>query len=372
MANFMCPFCYNSYAQKAILYVCPDCGKEAPPVGREPIKCVQSGCGGLATNRVCPSCTNIIPTIALQTPNLRFSMVGISTSGKTNYITVMLEELMNNSRLRLAMGSQTNETKDHHKENRRLMYEERTALPATNRGEAPPQIWYISNLAKQKTGLFSGSTVPKYTFSIYDGAGENYRDMEPTEIRYIKSSEAFIITLDPLILKGVQDYVDPEVVRVNYKAGAEHVNSTEIVQNLVNYLKNIKGIPADKPLKIPVAIVLTKFDTIMAHSSFNNTLVKKASSCIRNGLVSMEEFNQVHGEIENWLLEIKELNFLNELEASFSSRNWRGKVTKHYKFFAVSSFGATPTEEGTVVQKIQPHRVLDPMLWLFKLKNFVD
>lgn len=91
MAKFTCPFCIREYDKSKVLYVCPDCGETTTPgrFEREPIKCKTSGCGGLATIRKCPSCGQVIPKMALETPNLPFSIVGVSNSGKTNYITVM-------------------------------------------------------------------------------------------------------------------------------------------------------------------------------------------------------------------------------------------------------------------------------------------
>ena len=376
-SDFICPFCYDTYDKKLIKYVCPQdgCRSEAP-AGKEPVRCVSPSCPGFATDRVCPGprsgCTKKIPKIALETPNLRFSIVGISTSGKTNYITVMLEELMNFAGLRLALGAQTRETTEIFKNNRKDIYELGRPLEATNVGDAPPQIWYISNLAKQGTTILGRNFTPKYTFSIYDGAGENYDRMEANEIRYIRSSEAFIITLDPLILEGVRAFVDPETISISYKADSEYVNSMEIVETLVNHIKEIKGIRSDKPLDIPVAVVLTKFDTISSHATFTNSLVKKPSSCISGGKGRVEEFDQVHDEIEHWLQSIGEQKFINAMDSSFTTVDWIGRRKRHYKFFAVSSYGSVPTEANITPERIRPHRVLDPMLWLFKLKDFVD
>lgn len=82
-SKFTCPFCIREYDKSKVLYVCPDCGNETQPgkFEKEPIKCKTSGCGGLATLRKCPSCGQIIPKTALETPNLPFSIVGVSNAG---------------------------------------------------------------------------------------------------------------------------------------------------------------------------------------------------------------------------------------------------------------------------------------------------
>ena len=371
---FTCPFCYNVYDKRKVKYVCPvpACGTEAAPA-KEPIKCKKPGCPGLATDRICPSCLEKVPRTALDTPNLNFSIVGVSTSGKTNYITVMLEELMNFPGLRLAMGNQTSETRDIQNINRGDIYINHRPAGASDAGEARPQIWSIRNLDKDP-GFFSRNTVPTYTFSIYDGAGENVEN--EITVNYIRASDAFVITLDPLILSGVQAFVPPEVVRNSYKADAfnQIIDANAVVNNLVNYLKEKRGIPENKPLEIPVAVVMTKFDTVISHPSFNNALVKRERGVgVRNKKVRVEEFDQVHDEIAHWLRTIGEQQFINSMDANFATFDRKGNLRKrYYKFFAVSSFGITPTVAGTTPQNIQPFRILDPILWLFKLKKFID
>ena len=120
MANFVCPYCIRSYNLKNVLYLCPDCGETANPdrLEKEPIKCKKSGCHGLATQRKCPFCSGDIPKMALETKNLPFSIVGVSNSGKTNFITVMLQELSRGtSGIRLALGAQNKDTENHQNEN---------------------------------------------------------------------------------------------------------------------------------------------------------------------------------------------------------------------------------------------------------------
>ena len=110
--KFTCPFCIREYNRNDVLYFCPDCGNSSQPgrFEKEPITCKTSRCSGLATLRKCPFCGQIIPKTALETPNLPFSIIGVSNSGKTNYITVMLHELGEASGLRLILGHQTKET----------------------------------------------------------------------------------------------------------------------------------------------------------------------------------------------------------------------------------------------------------------------
>ena len=368
--NFTCPYCIRKYNKTKVLYVCPEpCGFSSKKYlfEKEPVKCKISGCGGYATNRKCPYCGSDIPKPTLETPNLPFSIVGLPGSGKTNYITVMLHELSRASNLKLALSSQNRFTKEHQEMNYNLIYEKHRVPEATAAAQAgglsSPQIWKIGNLQKK-----SRNHVPTYTFTIFDGAGEDYEnrlDMTSTVCRYINISKAVIITLDPLMLPSINkgNFIDPEVIKNSGGYSNKVKNSAEVVNNLATYIKSASGIKDTKRLSIPVAIVLTKFDTILSHKFFaTNALIKNPSLNVINNKINMNEFVQVDREIRNWLYAINEGNFIDALSLNF----------KVFCFFGVSSYGQPPTAMGKLCDNIQPHRVLDPILWLFKKARFID
>ena len=325
------------------------------------------GCGGFATIRKCPFCHQEIPKAALETPNLPFSIVGLSGSGKTNYITVMLHELGKATNLKLSLSSQNRYTKNHQDKNYKLIYEKHRVPEATAAGQvgglSSPQIWKISNLLKKR-----GNHVPTYTFTIFDGAGEdheNHLDMSSTVCRYLNASKAVIITLDPLMLPSIakSNFIDPKIMKFSAGYRGTIKNSADIANNLANYIKAAQGLKASKQLSIPVAIVLTKFDTILSHKFFaQNALIKNPSLNVVKNQVNMNEFNQIDSEIHSWLLDMNEAPFIDALHSNF----------KELCFFGVSSFGQPPKEMGVLCDKIKPHRVLDPIIWLFKKARFVD
>lgn len=364
--KFTCPFCIREYGKSEVLYVCPDCGKSSQPgrFEKEPIGCKTPRCNGLATLRKCPYCGQIIPQTALETPNFPFSIVGVSNSGKTNYITVMLHELEKASGLRLVLGHQTKETLDRQNENFHRIYEEHTRPESTQAGEITPQIWYIKNLIKKR-----GSKVPTYTFTIFDGAGEDHEnnlDPSSTVCRYINASKAIILAIDPLVLPKIRNsgVVDQDVL-MNSLGGyrGEAKNAKDVINSVATYIKTARGIRATKMLDIPVAVVLTKFDTLINHKAFGpQTLIRNRSLTIRDGKVDMSEIKQVDQEIRNWLYQIGEGAFIDTLDSHF----------KEYYFFGVSSYGSPPKDAYTLSSEIRPHRVLDPILWLFKREKFID
>ena len=369
MAKFVCPYCMQRYNLKEVLYTCPEpgCNHVAPPglFERKPIKCKNTGCTGLATQRNCPKCLNMIPQEALETPNLPFSIVGVSNSGKTNYITVMLHELSRTPGLRLSLRGLNKETRDHQSNNYRLIYEDHIPPESTTSGQKMPQIWCVKN--NNRKNIFGN--VPGYTFTIFDGAGEdheNHLDPSSTICRYIAISKAIIITLDPLILPGIrkEGIVPAEIMR-NSLAGSESIpkDVVAIVHSIASYIKTARGIKGNKNLQIPVAVVLTKFDTILSHKSFGpNALIRNSSLNVNNGKINMGDMLQVDLEIRNWLSRIGEGAFIEALISNF----------KEFVFFGVSSYGEPPQNAGKLSYHIRPHRVLDPILWFFKKAGFVD
>lgn len=405
--SFTCPYCMREYKLDEAKYVCPDCKKEVTPSGKPPYKCK---CGGLATSRVCKhtkfihldnganngygediffNCDDLlrdeeyvknengsvievsrtpafdlneIPPQALETPNLPFSIIGVSGSGKTNYITVMLQELAKSPSLRLALSAENKATRDHQKENARMIYQEHIVPESTEAGAKLPQIWCIKNMLKKH-----GNTVPTYTFTIFDGAGEDHENMDAssTECRYINASKAIILTLDPLILQGVRcgGIVDSDTMSNSGGDNGEFKDAVDVVNGVATFIKTARGIKATKMLDIPVAVVLTKFDTILSHPSFvSNSVVKNQSFTTTNGRFNKGEIDQVDAEIRNWLYNIDEAPFIDALASNF----------KEFVFFGVSSYGEPPENIGQTPSQIKPHRVLDPILWLFNKFGFVD
>jgi hypothetical protein len=143
----------------------------------------------------------------------------------------------------------------------------------------------------------------------------------------------------------------------------ETKNVSDIVNGLVNYIKQARGIKPTSLLKIPVAIVLTKFDTVINHSSFaHNALIKKAGIPVKDGKLNTDELKAVDSEIRDWLCDIDEGAFIHTLESHFTN----------FCFFGVSSFGEPPVDAVNLNKNLHPHRVLDPILWLFKSANFID
>ncbi|MDR0719583.1 MAG: hypothetical protein LBF78_08110 [Treponema sp.] len=363
MMDFICPYCFNKIKRESLIFECPDGHRKTATVMERlsgKVKCSQKGCGKVASKILCPNtmCNSQIPNDMLATPNLLFSIVGVSGSGKTNYITVMLEELSRTGGLKLALGYQNIETRNIHRKNCKLIYEDHKKPEATPSGGVPPQIWRIKNLNRQ-----TKTNIQTYTFSIFDGAGEDHEnlDLNSSQCRYIAVSEAIMIVIDPMILRSVKNSLNPAVYAnsVSFVGDPADKNSGDVVNNISTYIKNISGIGVNQKINIPVAVIFSKMDALM--DDFRNRPVSNSSPHEKEGCFLYSDCRAVDADIRSWLISNGESAFMNALEANF----------KEFTFFGVSSYGSVP-KSADELYAVHPHRVLDPILWFFAKKNYID
>ena len=365
MAKFTCPYCYATYNKKEVLYVCPEanCAVDVVPkrtFSSKPPNC--GTCGLPATTRRCPKGTHgPIPPALLDTPMLPFSIVGVPASGKTVYITAMIHELKRSRAIPFALSFQDDFTKMR-QANHWEQLSERHIPPDSTAGQAPlPQVWLLQNQLRGDA---------PYTFTIFDGAGEDYEnrivDSNHPVTRYIGMSKSIILVLDPLTLSYVRrsGFVDKDILQNSLQGGeGEAKDAAQILIDMIQYIRRTNPKIGFKN-KIPMimAVVLTKFDTLLSHPAFReDALVKNSSLTIRDGKISMEEIDAVHEEIKDWLYDVEEGEIIKQLDTNI----------QEYKFFGVSSYGQPPTS-AYEVPEIKSHRVLDPMLWLLKKAKFID
>jgi len=340
--SFKCPYCFAKMSKWKIPYICQDCGEKyyLNFFGRRPITCKKPACTGeLISTCPNPKCETQIVQAALDTTPYSFSIIGTSSSGKTIFTTVMLQELSTVTDPELKRGSSDKDTVANQSENYQTLYgTSQRVLHPTATGLKKPQIWTVKNLTKNHT----------YTFTIYDGAGEDHEsNIRPTSkvCQYLKASKAIVYTLDATkLLRNDDD------------------KAQEIVDSLADYIKHALGKRTNDTLEIPIAVVLTKFDTVLNDHLFASALVKQNVHCVRNGILNLSELKQIDNEIRHWLEDIGKVAFLRTFSAHF----------REYHFFGVSSLGSDPNIDGTLTGPPKPHRVLDPILWLFKKAHFID
>lgn len=225
----------------------------------------------------------------------------------------------------------------------------RTFVNATTVGAPPPQLWKIKDKSKM-----SGSVIPSYSMTIFDGAGEMAEHIDPVISRYIEGSKALIILFDPLVLPSVASSISKDILGWSTTTTHDANATTDMVDGLANYVRQSCGISPGKLIDRDVAVVFTKMDVL--RDIFGSATVTQPSPHLERGGFVKADADAVNAEIRDWLEEKGETAFLNAIDTNFQS--------KRIRFFGVSSFGQPPIGNNKL-GRVVPHRVLDPLIWMF-------
>lgn len=362
-SDVLCPYCLEELRSTDVALSCPLCGSQVVQsksdllLHRVP-RCKQNGCHNHpATNRSCRYCSSTLPTDILDYERyLRFSILGITGAGKTNFLTTMLHELRHAVGTPWVLSPMDAATTVVFQENDQAVYRRQEPVPPTIPGAAPqPQQWKVKDKSRM-----TNSKIPTYSLTIFDGAGEDCEHIDPAISRYINGSKTLFILIDPLALPGIASTISEDIL--NWSTTAEHTSSAsaDMVEGLANYIRSSCGIAPGKLIDRDVAVVFTKIDAV--RDSFGNSTVMQPSPHLREKAFVKADADAVHAEIRDWLEQAGETVFLDAIDTNFR----KGKV----RFFGVSSFGQPPTGTGQL-GKVIPHRVLDPMLWMLSKENMI-
>lgn len=333
-----CPYCMDVLNKDSLKYTCKKCGTEYPSSIKVQ-SCTTKNCGGLLELK-CPTCDKELPATIFQFDQyIKFCIVGQTNCGKTNYITVMLEEFKQKLNKKMLIQPMNTETSDIQIENYDYLYNQKIELPPTPSGYLKPQLWQITDRTKYSK---TKEAYKVYSLNIFDGAGEDYLHMTDDIRRYINGSDYIFFLVDPLNL--------PEVRKQLGIKGVSQNSGEELVKGMAQYLRMGFGLPAGKRIDKPVAVILTKFDMIM--ELMGSAQVTQENDAAYSGDYMRSDADAIDSEIKSWLESIGESYFLSALETSF----------KKTRFFGVSSYGHAPTANG--VGTLMPHRVLDPVMWV--------
>ncbi len=362
MNDIRCPYCFEKITTKTAHFECSNCGKKLDvpfgiKMGKLP-KCPDCKGGIKRIVLKCNNCEHDLPNDIFQYKKyIPFSIVGLSGSGKTNYITTMIQELKT-SRSGFDVSSMNSETNNRFKEEKKSIYEDLRPSESTNKGEIIPYQWRV-----RKNG--GGSSLDSYCMTIFDGAGEDQEKiMDNEEASYIATSKYIIFLIDPMSLSRVKHSIKDQNI-VKWSSSDNQLNgnnddddSTNLAQNMATFIRQNKGIRVNKKIDIPVAICFTKIDIIL--DQFGQAQITKPSPHAKAKLFKTSDANLVNEEIREYLEDIGEGAFLDAIEYNFSN----------VRFFGVSSYGNVPLGHQKL-NTVEPHRVLDPLMWIFSQEKMI-
>ena len=355
--NLMCPHCLEDLGLRDIHTSCDINPSHIKAGGLRALfggdRCAESGCNGHYTRLTCGKCGKYLPDGFKEfAGSIRVAIVAPSGAGKTCFITVMMEELNRMvSRLKLIpRGIGGVETFN---KNRDLLYYDHRTPEPTPPGLVTPMLWQLKDNSNS-----SRSSIPVYSMTIFDGAGEDLDkdELDPVISRYLAKAELIFLLLDPTQIPSIR--MDAERYRL---AGgtAQRRNALNVVDPLVNYIRRQTHTKVGQKIRQPVAVVFTKMDSVM--DQFEGMQVLQPSSHIQKRKFVQGEAAIIHEEIKGWLSAHGEDMLTERLDSEFAQ--WR--------YFGVSPFGVMP-QANMRLNDIQPLRVLDPLMWALSLEKVVD
>lgn len=375
MKKFKCPYCYEQHDIRTSGIKCSYNIPGKPNVrcftnvkkdtkgwiiaDKDKMKCLK--CKHASVSVYCNSIEKTIPRVYIEEgKSLSIALLGARNSGKSNYIGVLVNEIRKkmvgkqsfNCSLDLTASEESNEYYNRYYYNR--LFNEGLTPISTIPGEIPPLIFPLRFLNNKKVAALT----------FYDTAGENLDSQDTMEInnRYISNADGIVLLLDPLQIPSIRDRLRDKISDdKEYKnvVRSQNTDITEVLSRIIQNIRNMKKIKGT--IKIPVALVFTKIDALEKYGLLSEgSCLLKESEHLSRGVFVRTDFESVNIEmqtlLENWL-DAELIQLLKNFEK--------------FAFFGITALGAVPNGEELFNGKVNPRRVLDPLLWILAEKGYI-
>lgn len=374
---YICPYCFSKHSLNDINFMCKNdpevCQNARESVVLKPKNANNNNempdymfcteCGDKTHVKICPTCGEELPFAIGQQDDLVFAVIGAKEAGKSHYIAVLIDKIMNQigSAFNCSLSAVNDATINRYRNDFYNPVFKRSELIRVTRSaktDSSVKQPLIYNLTFKDDSLF-GSLLKKtnkvVTIAFFDTAGEDLdsEDTMKTVNRYIYNSSGIVFLLDPLQLEHVREML-PE----GSPLPEQNTEIEDLLSRTANLIRKANGIKMDKLIDIPVAVAFSKMDAV-------ESLVD-ASSCINypskhvsKGCFDLSDFEDMNGTMESLVRSWGGENFANQLSTNF----------ENYAYFGVTALGCNP--ESDKITKLRPHRVEDPFLWLLYKQKLI-
>lgn len=384
MRRLACPYCYESFSERAIVFRCS--GRPGRRNGRacartrDELLMRRTGlatplppsfhgdgrrasahcptCGEETSYRLCPECHSQLPVHFGKVGSRLVAMIGAKEAGKTVYMTVLLHELMHQVGARFGasvMGSDDATRTRFSADYERVLYDDRRLFPATasagaRGGRVAPLVFRFTTERRRLLGAR-----PEHTLlSFFDAAGEDLTSQQSVDVnvRYLASADGIILLLDPLQMRGARELVAPGTRLPRLGPGTD--SAVNLLSRVTDMLRARQGLrPSDRIAK-PMAVAFSKVDAL-SHRFEQGTPLRRLPASAAEPVFDSADSLDVHEHVRS-LLDHWEGSQIDQILQHHYER---------YRYFGLSSLGERPTPDNRVSQRgIQPYRVADPFLWL--------
>lgn len=299
--------------------------------------------------RVCPDCHNPLPPGYGKFPTKLISIIGVTSSGKTVYISQLLKHI---EEYGARAGIRIHPTSDH-EQNYMLANPVEPGKPLPNTT--------MSGLLSQP--MFCNLKVGdgNYTVVIYDIAGEDCQNADNLVKygRFVTQSDGIMLLVDPSQL-GIGGS-DSEL-----QDKAKAATPQTVANTIYNAFGSLSG-----KCKIPVALCISKSDKFdsglpdVARHDISG--MKNASTGRWEPKFNAKEYNELQESIMT-MLECSADVLLSDLDNDF----------EHFNVFMFSATGCSVVKreyEGEMRKftsgNPSPRRIAEPILWMFQKFGYI-
>lgn len=314
--------------------------------------------------RICPECHNPLPIGYGKCPVKFVSVIGISGSGKTVYLSQLLKN-MKEYAAKVNLSATVNNI-----EVRRFLSANRVEAGYRVPGSTPKDkfqqpIFYELSMSK------SDNTRETNTLVMYDVAGELFKDGLNREVEqfapFIRHSDGVIVLIDPM------QFVNVSSAQLEKASLAEPQTVLDAIHSILVNDPTLKG-------ATPLAVCISKVDTPEVQAVIQDRLRSTLLTDIdgipntSGGAIFKPQFNAtVYNPLAQQLKE-------------FFSRNATSLATylysnyENFNYFAFTALGCTvltgEAENGEKYQypegPVLPKRIEEPILWLFHQFKYIS
>lgn len=339
-------------------------------------------------NRVCPTCKWPL-TYAQGTGQLSLHPIAIAGGpgvSKSHYIPVIIDQAKR--RLRATMpgfdlraqetrepGAAYSVCSDHLLSTRygRLFSddEQGTVIAKTPRSasHADPRTPLIYRFTFPTPWEFLTGRRKCVEFAFRDCAGEEFTEPGPLQEfhSYITHSAGILLLVDPTTIPGLRERL-PRSGVPGRSSTSRPFEFDQIISRLTGLFERTEHVRVGTRIRTPLAIVLTKAD-MLRQMTGDAAEIFRAPDLLHTGGFNQYGVQRQHEQLRGLLSDCGQSTILSSVEANF----------ENIGLFAVSALGHAPTvdavgTDGVIEQRvgrIQPWRVLDPLVWLLHRYGYV-
>ena len=310
------------------------------------VRCPNANCRRVTQTRICPECHSELPTAHGNVKNQIIAVVGARASGKSNFIGVLITQLLRRygPGLRFTVRSLGDSTSDRYD---RLyfdpIYRQGAVVEPSQRVETNPDLRIP---LVYRLEFWDRRPVRGINMVLFDTAGEDMQSQQvlAAQYRYICSASAIIFLVNPLNFGSVLSQLPEDMPDGMVTEGADPAEIVDRVYNLFH-------MPIGRRIRVPAVFAFTKSDMLRNVVDASAMFLQDSDHEVRfdrRGFVEVDQ--EIRDHLDSW-----------------GQRDLLSKVSLYFKrsaFTAVSAFGDAPTQENRIRGVPSPIRVGDPLLWI--------